>query len=379
MIWSRLDPQRRFLLLDGFSVKKQRPNGAIVDLSLASVVENRIVGFAGNSVIFPVSRGMSLDPTLGQRDGTRVDLVDLYAPTTPIPPIRVSIPTPGVFAEAVMGSCNACEKKDESRFWHWGQEPIDEPTSILPVSTESRAQAPPDLTAKDFPTPIINIQNSPAAPEPIGLAKALEAVVKSDVFRDMTGLTLTQQNALAALQSALKSAEAAGAQSATVLTAQIGALKDLTTAGLVSADKAQALGEGPRIAGSLAPKSPLDKMLDSIENAKGKGLIDAAGEPVRGCGDVHRRPRRTRSRSRSRPSSTASWAGIWGAGAFHCRGLGSGRLLHDGVRGLDIGTGASTTMPPPEADSVFATCFVQGEALSQGPLRRHPAWSYATT
>src|SRR4029078_7716674 len=110
-IWWQMDPDRRFMLLDGFVA----PNAG--GRSVASVVENRLIGIIGNSLVLPVARGFHLDPTYAQDGDKPIDLLAHYAPSTPIPPMRISLPTRGVFAEAVMGACNSCEEKDETRFW----------------------------------------------------------------------------------------------------------------------------------------------------------------------------------------------------------------------------------------------------------------------
>ena len=57
-------------------------------------------------------------------DGTRsVSLFDHYKPLTPIEPYRISVPTKGVFAEAVQGACNACEKIETDRLQDWNRFP----------------------------------------------------------------------------------------------------------------------------------------------------------------------------------------------------------------------------------------------------------------
>jgi hypothetical protein len=208
-IWWRMDPQRRFMLLDGFVA----PNSS--GRSVASVVENRLIGIVGNCLVMPVARGFHLDPTFVQDPERPVDLLDHYQPTTPIPPLRIAIPTKGVFAESVMGACNSCEKKDESRFWRWEESPCgDEPTAIQPVSTESRRAEPPSLTAKDFPAPIVAFQNVPPAPDPQGFGGLLNLLSNPNLFRDITGLTENQRNALAALQAAMSTAQFFGGKAA---------------------------------------------------------------------------------------------------------------------------------------------------------------------
>jgi len=208
-IWVSMDAQRRYMLLDGFIA----PNSG--GRSVASVVENRMVGIIGNCLVMPVARGFHLDPTFNQDAEHPIDLLDHYQPTTPIAPLRIAVPTKGVFAEAVMGACNACEKKDEARFWRWEESPCpDDPTPIQPVSTESRRAEPPNLQPTPLPSPIVAFQNVPSAPDPQGFAGLLNLLSKPDLFRDLSGLTENQKNALAGLQAALGTAQFFGGKAA---------------------------------------------------------------------------------------------------------------------------------------------------------------------
>lgn len=203
-IWQSMDPSRRFMLLDG--IVAPNANGR----SVASVVENRLIGIAGNSMILPVVPGMKLDPVYKQeqeKSENQVSLLDAYMPEEPTPPLLVAVPTRGVYAESVMGSCNSCEKKDETRFWRWEESPLpDQPSPIGMLNTDSRGTPAPDLTAKDFAAPIINLQNAPAAPDPTGLAAMLGLIGKGDSFRDLTGLNQNQLNAAAALSAGAQAA-----------------------------------------------------------------------------------------------------------------------------------------------------------------------------
>jgi hypothetical protein len=220
-LWLAMDPDRRYMLLDGFLA----PNAG--GKSVASVVENRVIGIAGNSLIMPVAPGHKLDPSYEVRpllnadgepelddDGNvryeQVDLLDHYRPLTPPPPYRISVPTRGVFAEAVMGACNSCEKKDETRFWRWEESPNpDEPTPINPITTGTpQWHEQTGLTPTAFPTPMVNIQNAPAAPEPgATLGGVFDLLGKSGVFKDVTGLDQNQKNALQALTTNVEAAK----------------------------------------------------------------------------------------------------------------------------------------------------------------------------
>jgi competence ComEA-like helix-hairpin-helix protein len=238
VIWGRMSPDRRYMLLDGF----EAPNSG--GRSVASVVENELIGIVGNCLVMPVARGFHLDPTYKQDVENPVDLFEHYQPNTPIEPSRVAIPTRGVYCEAVMGACNSCEVKDETRFWRWEESPIpDQPPAILPTSTDTRRAEPPDLTAKDLPPAIVAMQSAPAAPDPTGLGALLGLLGQSGIFKDITGLEGTQRNAAAALQEAFQTATTFGTKAA-----------DLALQGKMSKD--------------------IDKAMKTIQTAKSQGLIN---------------------------------------------------------------------------------------------------------
>jgi murein DD-endopeptidase MepM/ murein hydrolase activator NlpD len=228
-----MTPERRFMLLDGIIAP-----GKALGRSVASVVENRVIGIAGNSLIMPVAPGYQLDPTIDET----FDLFAQYYHEDP-EPMRISIPTKGIYAEAVMGKCNSCEEKEESRFWRWEESPIpDSPnTQILPLNTDTRRADPGDLQPRDFPNPVVNIQNAPSLPDPSGLQNLLQLLGKGDSFRDITGLNQTQLNALAAFQKTLDTAQSFGKEASELAksAAQMKLVEDAKKSGAVSNEKAK--------------------------------------------------------------------------------------------------------------------------------------------
>ncbi|QIG46302.1 hypothetical protein G5V57_00115 [Nordella sp. HKS 07] len=174
---------------------------------MASVVDNSLIGIVGNSLVMPVALGNHLDPQFRLASGAT--LLEQYDPQSPAPPSRISLPTRGVFAEAVMGDCNACEEIDDTRFWRWDEAPIDEPPPLDVNALASRRSEPAYGAATPFPTPIIGMQTPQAAPDPAGVKAALDALARSS-FTDITGLAGTQANALAAYSKAMDTALAFG-------------------------------------------------------------------------------------------------------------------------------------------------------------------------
>jgi hypothetical protein len=99
-----------------------------------------------------------------------------------------SLPTRGLLAEAQLGSCNACEKRDVTRFWKWEESPCtEEPPAIEGVTPGFRGLAP-NLEPTALPSSVVQITQPPAAPDPVGLAAALNLLGQPDLFRDMSGL-----------------------------------------------------------------------------------------------------------------------------------------------------------------------------------------------
>lgn len=203
-IFAGMNHNTRFMMLDG--IKLNAAGGR----SVSSLVENDIVDIVGNSIVMPVASGLRIDPVFRSQE----NLLDIYKPKEKIEPFRVSLPTGGYFMEAVQGSCNACEDLDYTKARFHGFGCTDEPTPIQELSTDTRRTDPGDLQAKDLPTNIVNFQNVPQAPNPTDLSSVLNLLGKGDSFRDLSGLTENQKNALAALVKNADSAVAMGQMTA---------------------------------------------------------------------------------------------------------------------------------------------------------------------
>ncbi|NJO17477.1 MAG: hypothetical protein HC877_17550 [Thioploca sp.] len=202
-LWLNLDANRRFMLLDGFTIQVFDDFGKPIGFrSLASVVKNELICVVGNSLVFPVAAGYRVSQSYITETTTegveeKVTLFDHYKPLTPIPPYRVSVPSRGAFMESIQGACDACEKVKENSSQDWTKFTTDEPTPIAPVTTPVPTITDWKAAFKDFAPPIVNIQNAPAAPAPgEGLAGLSELLGKSGIFKDITGLDANQQNAI---------------------------------------------------------------------------------------------------------------------------------------------------------------------------------------
>ncbi|NOU98813.1 hypothetical protein [Paenibacillus planticolens] len=100
----------------------------------------------------------------------------------------ITLPTRGVFAEGKLGHCNVSEEIDNTRFWKWEEHPI--PFAAPDINPITAVQPQPQVitpTPTAFPQSLVNIVNPTSAPDPTGLAAALNLLGTPNIFRDMSG------------------------------------------------------------------------------------------------------------------------------------------------------------------------------------------------
>jgi hypothetical protein len=302
VLWLSLDPERRYLLIDGFSIQVYDKDGNPIApdkggmRSLASVVKNEMITVTGNSLVLPVAPGYRVSGAFVQATGEGakepVTLLDHYRPLTPMDPYRVSVPSRGVFAEAVQGACNACEKIETERLQDWNRFPnIDEPTPIGSVTVPTPTVIDWRANYKDFAAPIVNVQNAPTAPAPgAGLAGLADLLSKSGVFKDITGLDANQQNALKTYLSNNENAKAFAEMAKDMAmqqhnTQNSGKIMDQITAAKQSGDiTKQEAGEltkdhlQQQIDGGATKKAQLDADRQAASPSLSKAAVDAVSQ-----------------------------------------------------------------------------------------------------
>jgi len=233
-IWLLQDALERRVLLDGALSQFPRVREGIEDRPIA--VDGNYVAYAWN------------DPGNEMDDG-------IPAPMEGI----VSLPTRGLFAEAQLGDCNACEVRDVTRFWNWQESPIPESApAIQSVTPGPKGQPEPVPQPANLPAPVVQISQPLQEPNPLGLAAALSLLGTPNIFRDMSGLT------------------------------QVSKLLDGLTSGALTLAQAQdmarkakpqvsAIGSGSGIGGTSAvrPQTPSDlyDKLQVVRNATDQGLL----------------------------------------------------------------------------------------------------------
>lgn len=200
VLWARLDSERRFMLLDGFAIQTYDDAGAPLQMrSIASVVRNEPIDVAGNSVVFPVAAGYRVSPSFvagSDGDPGHVTLLDHYRPLTEDPPYRLSVPSRGVYLEAVKGVCDACEAVEEHTSQDWDRFRTDEPTSIAPVVPPTPEIIDWKAAFLNLAAPIVGMQVAPTEAAPGAGLASLAALLGQESFRDATGLAKTQDNVM---------------------------------------------------------------------------------------------------------------------------------------------------------------------------------------
>ena len=212
-IWWLMDRDRLMMMLDGFYV----PNTN--NVSIASVVDREPLGIIGNCLVYRVGAASLLG--LGDLK-TPADLYNLYAPAQPIEdPLFISLPTDGLYAQSIMDSCPALEEHFGNTDWALNTPDLELGAIDASLLQSRRTDTTPATTPTPFPGTIINLQNTPEAPAPSGLAGVLNAVTNPNAFRDMAGLAGTQANAAAALNTAAGLANNFGNQAAALELAKL--------------------------------------------------------------------------------------------------------------------------------------------------------------
>ncbi|HZM83486.1 MAG TPA: hypothetical protein VFC19_47835 [Candidatus Limnocylindrales bacterium] len=281
VIWWLMDRDELFMLLDGFTAPYGRrfENGKWIEdtgRSLASVVEREPLGVLGNALVFRVAGGVFLGIDGHESPGA---LDSYYRDSEFRPqPLRVSLPTEGLYAQAIMDNCVACEEHFGSTDWVLSDKEPE--LEALADQLGTRRATPVPTTPSQMPETLINLQNVPAAPDPAGLAGILSAVTNASAFRDMAGLAGTQANAMGALTQAASLASSFGqmavdfqkSKQATADAKQkLSNIKKAQDSGLIDENEAKRQASNVLGEQNMSPKAQPLTDNEPISNALGSG------------------------------------------------------------------------------------------------------------
>jgi len=210
-IWSSLTDEERAILLDQYTIGVP-PNG-ITDASqmipLLDCVQNKVLGFFGNSMILPFSIPQSVTDTINQQqvNGDAAAQAQAFDPVQikqsllayqqqsfVSPQSIIALPTRGVLGEAVLGHCPSGEKLDLTRFWNWQDSPSDTAPTISPVTLPTTTPSIADtLTAPNslgqLPSLINNVLTAPNPDTSLLKALGQAAASQKDFDTALTGQT----------------------------------------------------------------------------------------------------------------------------------------------------------------------------------------------
>jgi len=163
--WLLMDKDERFYEILG-SYENQ----------LTEELENTIIGFMGEYAIFPIKGKNAQLENSPEEPETRY----------------ISLPSRGVFAETMLSNCNACEKRDVTRYWDWKESPVRPAAEISGLTPQDYTQTV-NTSPNSFPGNVLNIQTPTVLPNPTDLSAAFNLLGQKDIFSDMSKATELNQ------------------------------------------------------------------------------------------------------------------------------------------------------------------------------------------
>ncbi|HEX4506793.1 MAG TPA: hypothetical protein VH722_13765 [Alphaproteobacteria bacterium] len=330
-VWASLTDEERAILLDEYTIGVP-PNG-IEDASqmipLLDCVQNKVLGFFGNSMILPFTIPQSVTDAINQQQSAPGD-ANGQAPAPAFDPVQIkqsllayqqqsfvspqsiiALPTRGVLGEAVLGHCPSGEKLDMTRFWNWQDSPSDTAPAISPITLPTTTPSIADtLTAPNtlgqLPSLINNVLSAPAPDTSLLKALGQAAASQKDFDTGLTGqaqlaslITNAQNVSNSARADALKAATDLQSQAmATVGNIVGGIYGGNPTAGSSAASAVKGGGAGDASAAKgkaddkskakakpPAAKDKTDKTKDATDASK-TDASDASDATDAGAGDL---------------------------------------------------------------------------------------------
>jgi outer membrane protein OmpA-like peptidoglycan-associated protein len=229
---------------------------------IADIVLPELVGLVGFFAAFRLTLPDYLpDEILNELpDGWRA--ADAYAGSRPA---VVVLPTPGTFAESQLGSCGACETKDDTVFWRWQEAPCD---GAAPDITSDMLQS----RFKDAST-LLQFAQSSLTPSPVQIPDAPGLIQISDAtLAELSrGLNLNSTDGLHTFLSRLAE-----------LTRGSGASSSSSSAG---SDSSGSSADGSSSSNSSSEASSSGDSGNGSGNTSSPGSSSSTTDPLRGTQD----------------------------------------------------------------------------------------------
>lgn len=209
---------------------------------------------------------------------------------------EVSVPTSGVFAEAVQGRYNASEKIDLTRFWNWQDSPIPYGAPEISALQAGNHVVNDSMSTASLEPSVVNMQTPQAFPDYQGMGALQGALTATNLFRDMSGLAASITANSAGLQNtssaAIRQSELAGENYQAAIDAVGKVVAAIATGGAsVGAEVCAAVAGGKsstQFGGEYNLASGLDKVATSAAGGAatggGAGGAMSSGGSVGGAG-----------------------------------------------------------------------------------------------
>jgi uncharacterized membrane protein YgcG len=269
-VWVSLSPDERAIMLDGYTIGV--PSDGVSDASqmvpLLNCVQNKVLGFFGNSMIMPFIIPQSVADSM-QIDPAQIEQALLaYQQASFVPPqSTIALPTQGVLGEAVLGHCPSAEKIDLTRFWNWQDSPADTAPAISPITLPTTSpNAAAGLTAPNsltqLPSLINNVLTAPAPNTSLLQGMGTAAASEPDFSTSLTGaaqlaplMQSSQQLANQARQGALQTTQQLTGQVIATAGNIVGGMMGNPTAGSSAASAMNGSGSSSTTTSSTKSKS----------------------------------------------------------------------------------------------------------------------------
>lgn len=283
-------PEERAIMLDGYTIGV--PSDGVSDASqlvpLLNCVQNRLLGFFGNSMIMPflipqgVAEQMDIDPAQIQQG-----LLAYQQATFTPPQSTVALPTEGVLGEAVLGHCPSAEKVDITRFWNWQDSPADTAPAISPVTVPTTGPSlTGGLTAPNslgtLPSLINNVLQAPVPNTSLLTSLGADAAAQKDFSTSLTGAAQlaplvqnAQNQANSARAQALQVTQALNSQAMATVGDIVGGIYGSPNAGSNAAKAVRGEGSG---SSSEETTSKTTKSTKKNSSGGGAGAAGSAGD-----------------------------------------------------------------------------------------------------
>ncbi|WP_119167147.1 hypothetical protein [Algihabitans albus] len=229
-IWMRLDDHRVYGMVAGRSYDNK---------PLAGRLDPKPVAVFGNYVAFRLRFADEEAPAQQAFEDSYLSGGQFESQSS-----TISLPSGGIFAEAVLGEANSAEEIDLNRFWNWSDSPIPIlPPEIGPVATGTRAAAEQAVPGQ-LAAPAVQLQGAAGLPDPTGSGTLLQMLAAGQLFRDMSGLAGGQTAAGEAGSGTGQGASDAAAQANAANKAYLDFVQGLAETGgkLLTANNSTVLG-----------------------------------------------------------------------------------------------------------------------------------------